>query len=404
VKVPRISSLLTDTKLILYTQIVNAALALVFTLAVARYGVASEFGFCAITIFILSVFLDIIDFGSCSKYSRELASKKISERQYFAIMNRKSLILLAWMPMVLLFVIYANRDIKSGVLFALYPVFWNRQNYLQQYLVTKGFIHSSLGLQLADRLSWLCVLPLVILNFSYIHVYMIPILLGLVLHNVMGTVVVKRNNVALSDFLALRTSRVSDTRHFGMLSVMSDFANMDIAVVARYADSAGAGTYTLSQRFRTPIVMVFQSIVTQLKPMTAAREGSRIKRLFRSELPRLILGVVALLVGAILSRLYADDIFGESYEQIDVILPLGILIGVPSGAVAICSAFLASAGYERRVSNLTTAWVLLMLCALAFFTSKFGVLGAIITMFFLYTALAGVLLLISARVWNKEFR
>ena len=150
--------------------------------------------------------------------------------------------------------------------------------------------------------------------------------------------------------------------------------------------------------------MVFQSIVTQLKPMTAAREGSRIKRLFRSELPLLILGVVALLVGAILSRLYADDIFGESYEQIDVILPLGILIGVPSGAVAICSAFLASAGYERRVSNLTTAWVLLMLCSLALCTSRFGVQGAILTMFFLYTALAGVLLLISARVWNKEFR
>lgn len=403
-KLHRISSFITDTKLILFTQLVNAALALVFTLAVAKYGLASEFGFCAITIFVLSVFLDIVDFGACSMYSRELASRKIGERQYFAVMNRKTLILLVWMPAVVSTIVYANQEIKAGMLFALYPLFWNRQNYLQQYLVTKGFIHSSLGLQLADRLCWLCVLPLVFLDFTYIYVYMIPILAGLVFHNVVGTVVVKQNNVPWSDLLTLRISRVSDTRHFGILSIMSDLANMDIAVVARFADSAGAGTYTLSQRFRTPIVMVFQSIVTQLKPITAAREGSRIRQLFRSELPLLISGIVVLFIGAIFSRIYAEDIFGTSYEQIDVILPIGILIGVPSGAVAIFSAFLASAGHERRVSVLTASWVLLMLCSLALCTSRFGVQGAILTMFFLYTALAGTLLLMSAKVWNMEFR
>ena len=184
---------------------------------------------------------------------------------------------------------------------------------------------------------------------------------------------------------------------------MSDLANMDIAVVARYADSAGAGTYTLSQRFRTPITMVFQSIVTQLKPITAARESSQIRQLFRSEFPLLLSGVALLFIAALISRIYAVDIFGTSYESIEVVLPVGILIGVPSGAVAITSAFLASAGHERRVSILTSSWVFLMLSCLAVFTSMFGVLGAIFTLFALHVALAVIFLFMSANVWKKEF-
>jgi O-antigen/teichoic acid export membrane protein len=149
--------------------------------------------------------------------------------------------------------------------------------------------------------------------------------------------------------------------------------------------------------------MVFQSIVTQLKPLTAARESSQIKQLFRSESPLLLSGVASLFIAALFSRIYADDIFGTSYESIEVVLPVGILIGVPSGIVAITSAFLASAGHERRVSILTTSWVFLMLSCLAAFTFMFGILGAILTMFALNVALAVIFLFMSAKVWKKEF-
>ena len=402
-KFTRISVVFTDTKLILFTQLINAAIALVFTLTMAKYGLAREFGFCVITIFALSVLLDVVDFGACSKYSRELAGKKITNRQYFAVMNRKSLALCMCMPVIIFILLYSNQSISSAVLFSLYPIFWARQNYIQQYLVTKGLMHPSLRLQLADRLCWFFAIPFGLLNFGYNHAYVIPILLGLVLHNVWGTLAVRCDDVSWDEFFTVRSSRVSDTRHFGVLSVMSDLANMDIAVVARYADSAGAGTYTLAQRFRTPITMVFQSIVTQLKPITAARESSQIRQLFRSEFPLLLSGVAALFFAALISRIYAVDIFGTSYESIEVVLPVGILIGVPSGAVAITSAFLAAAGHERRVSILTSSWVFLMLSCLAVFTSMFGVLGAILTLFALQVALAVIFLFMSANVWKKEF-
>lgn len=402
-KFTRISVIFTDTKLILFTQVMNAVIALVFTLTLAKYGLARDFGFCVITIFALSVLLDVVDFGACSKYSRELAGKRISKKQYFAVMNRKSLALCMCIPVIVSSLLYSNQDLSSAVLFSLYPIFWTRQNYIQQYLMTKGLVHPSLRLQLADRLCWFCAIPLVFLSFGYNHVYVIPILFGLALHNIWGTLAVKRDDVSWDDFFTIRSSRVSDTRHFGVLSIMSDLANMDIAVVARYADSAGAGTYTLSQRFRTPITMVFQSIVTQLKPLTAARESSQIKQLFRSESPLLLSGVASLFIAALFSRIYADDIFGTSYESIEVVLPVGILIGVPSGIVAITSAFLASAGHERRVSILTTSWVFLMLSCLAAFTFMFGILGAILTMFALNVALAVIFLFMSAKVWKKEF-
>ena len=402
-KFTRISVVFTDTKLILFTQLINAAIALVFTLTLAKYGLARDFGFCVITILALSVLLDVVDFGACSKYSRELAGKKITNSQYFAVMNRKSLALCMCMPVIVFILLYSNQSISSAVLFSLYPIFWARQNYIQQYLVTKGLIHPSLQLQLADRLCWFCAIPFVLLNLGYNHAYVIPILLGLVLHNIWGTLAVRCDDVSWDEVFTVRSSRVSDTRHFGVLSLMSDLASMDIAVVARYADSAGAGTYTLSQRFRTPITMVFQSIVTQLKPITAARESSQIRQLFRSEFPLLLSGVAALFIAALISRIYAVDIFGTSYERIEVVLPVGILIGVPSGAVAITSAFLASAGHERRVSILTSSWVFLMLSCLAVFTSMFGVLGAIFTLFALHVALAVIFLFMSANVWKKEF-
>ncbi len=399
----RISVVFTDTKLILFTQLINAAIALVFTLSVAKYGFARDFGFCVITIFALSVLLDVVDFGACSKYSRELAGRKITKRQYFAVMNRKSLALCMCVPVIIFILLYTKQNTSSALLFSLYPIFWTRQNYIQQYLVTKGLIHPSLQLQLADRLCWFCAIPFVLLNFDYNHAYVIPILLGLVLHNIWGTLAVRRDDVSWNDLFSVRSSKVSDTRHFGLLSVMSDLANMDMAVVARYADSAGAGTYALSQRFRTPITMVFQSIITQLKPLTAARESYQIRQLFRSEFPLLLSGIAALFIAALIFRIYAVDIFGTSYESIDVVLPVGILIGVPSGAVAIASAFLASAGHERRVSILTSSWVFLMLFCLAVFTSMFGVLGAIFTIFALHVILATIFLSMSAKVWKKEF-
>lgn len=360
-------------------QLIAGFLSLISVSLTAIYVGPKIFGFCSILILIYSVFISVADYGACSWAARELASKKMDVYAYIFVMKSKgrlNLISLLALPFLLLLL---PHELKWSCLLSFYPYFWVRYNYLQQYLICAGRNRESILLVIADRSSWLLILPLMHFNVSRDLAFVIPILFGLVLHAYLGMRLLpksKKSKLSNSNLTALNI--FSKSKHFGMISISSVISNLDGFAVGMTATLESSGSYVLAQRFRNPLTLVFNSIAIRIKPVAALKDRKKIISALKADLYLILTGTVSVLLFSLLAFFYSDNIFGPEYTGIEKILAIGTFSSLPFGFLLIATGLLTSIGNEMYVSRATWFYAASLMFNVVVGVRFLGALGGVV--------------------------
>lgn len=389
-----------DTKRLFVGQIVVGIFGLIGTIFIARYVGPAMFGFCASSILIASVVLDLIDFGSCSWSARELASGGISRYRYIEIMRKqtsKAFLITALTPIFFLF--YPSK-FEPGFLFLFYPALWLRTNYIQQFLIVYEKINQAIFLQLLERFFWLFYIMAGFLGLNEITTFVVPILTGLLAHGFLGTKLISQDGLnANEDFrnVRIKVSHYPRIKNFGIISVISDIGNLDGAVVAKVSSLSESGNYNLALRFRNPLQLSFQVFSTRLRPIAARKNKAEIRNFFKENQNFLAFGVLGIVVLSILAYKGAIFLFGDSFSGLNEVLAAGILCSIPNGIGAVCGSFITSVGLEKFIAKATVYYVFTNLIGIGVSAYFLGSFGAVLS-----SLICGVLL--SLILLKKSFR
>ena len=393
---------LDDTKKLFIGQIAVGLCSLIATVFIARYVGPAMFGFCASSILIASVILDLIDFGSCSWSARELANGGISKRQYLEIMRkqtRKALLITTLAPFLILF---SPSNFEMVFLFLFYPALWLRTNYIQQFLIVHERIKEAISLQLLERLFWLIYIMASVLEVDKITIFVIPILLGLLVHGLLGTKLIMNEKESSGEGFndtENTDNNFSNLKNFGLISVISNIGNLDGAVVATASTLAESGNYNLAVRFRNPIQLSFQVFSARLRPVAARKNKIEIATLFRSNQTFLVYGILGIIVLSAFAYKAATVLFGDSFVGLNLVLSMGLLCSIPNGISVICASFLISAGFEDFIAKASLNYVFASLTGIGIAAYFFGSFGAIF-----FSLMTGILLsMILVKKSLKEF-
>jgi O-antigen/teichoic acid export membrane protein len=370
---------MSETRKIFATQLFTGAISLISMVAMARYLGPGLFGFSAAIVLILSVGIDVVDFGACSWAARELAKGSLVESEYLQIMKikvRTELIFLTLGPVI---ICLNPTGSPYSLLFLVYPYLWIRTNYVQQFLMCNSKIEQAMSLQILERLSWLLIFPFAFLNFNKEISYIAPILTGLFLHGFIGIHFINRTTERNRSNPKLKLSSLyRKSKHFGVTSVLSDSSNLDSPLIASFSTFADSASYSLTQRFRNPLQIFFQSFSTRLRPVSSTRNRSQISNLIYAELKFLTLGVFSIVCLSVLAYLFAPIVFGQEYSQIGLIMSVGTLTAIPIGISSIGTSFLASVGGDKEVAQWTTILTAVLLLGIIFSVINFGSIGAVV--------------------------
>jgi O-antigen/teichoic acid export membrane protein len=369
-------------------QLISSALSLLSTIIMARYCGPQIFALCVVFILIFNFLQAALDFGCCSWASRELAASRLTSVDFLKIRNSKfflSLVFFVTIPMIDSKLLGEN--FFSSILFPLYPILWQQTNYLQQYLITKGKFSYAVSLQILERACWLLVFPISLNGGPKSISFIAPIIIGLFLHVILGEVILRRDlrNVSEDSVLPLPKPLLlfHKSKSFGMISTLSNIANLDSLLVAKFGSLETSAQYSLSVRFRNPLTLIFQAIATQLRPVAATMDKLRIRTVFLETRNLLILGSVAVFMFAVFALIFGNQVFGEEYLEINRVLFFGIISAIPQGLILVCTAFLAGTGNESKVIRIFSLSVPISLFLSWIFSILFGAVGLVIALLFL---------------------
>lgn len=366
----------TDTRKIFTGQIIAGILSLVSVIVVAKYCGPTIFGYSISTILVLSVGLDLVDFGTASWSGRELAGKRIKDKEFIEIMNYKTTQNLVYLPAGFLILFFFPSPDLSLILFGLYPALWVRSNYQQQFLIAKGKVGTAASIQILDRSCWLLVVPLTAVNASPWLAYIFPLIAGLLGLTLCG---IKYQHFSLEFVykkIDILDRHKQSVRHIGLFSIFTDLANLDVPIVAKITTAEIGGTYGLAHRFRAPLLLGFSSFSKKLIQVSATSDVLAISQLFRRESRFLLINYFVLLAGSILAYNFADELFGPKFQDINSLLAIGIIIALPSSISIISSNFLMAIGLEKVVSRIYLGTIPLSLALISLVTIKEGVFAA----------------------------
>lgn len=392
---------MTKTRLIFLGQMIAGLLSLVATIFTARYCGPFIFGFCMLIILLLSVGLDFVDFGACSWSSRELSAGRISANNYLHIMRRKSSHNLIYVFVGPLVYFLFPQSGWAILILGIYPTLWVRTNYIQQFLMVKGQTALALRFQILERLTWLLVLPMQYLQFDKWATYIFPIIIGLVLHNFLGKGVLIGYSRDLSMMPKSFGGLIRKSKHIGINSVITDISNLDTLIVARFASINDSASYGLSQKFRAPLMLGFNSFQTQMRLIAARRDKDSIKSLFKQEKGFLILNYFGLILASFILFLFGTDIFGSKFSNINELLAIGVLATIPLSISVVASSFLVATGFERITSRIFMGTVPFILISVGFSSHFQGVFLSLLVLLLANLVTASILFFLSVRIWKE---
>lgn len=365
----------TKTNKILIGQVISAALSFVAIAILARYCGPSIFGYCTIAILILSVVLDLIDFGGVSWSARELAAGRISTNQYLQVARssfRNINLILILLP---IWLINSPVDGKIVVLLSLYPALWNQTNYIQQFLVVKNEVNFAIKLQVSERITWLTAIPMSLQGCNRYATFVLPILLGLMLHVGIGSLKLKKINAIKAENKIARVTVYKKSFHFGITSIFSDIGNLDTFLIAKFVSLSESGSYALVTRLRNPLTLIFQAISIKQRPVLARKIKHEIHETLIEDSKLYFVGITCILGVALGFLLFANAIFGNQYKNLNLIMFVGIISQIPVGISIVLTNILNSIGAEKFVSITTFIAIPLTLFIVAFMGLEFGIIS-----------------------------
>ena len=146
-----------------------------------------------------------------------------------------------------------------------------------------------------------------------------------------------------------------------------------VAFLAGIADSA---SYLLSQRFRNPLMLVFNSFSVRVRSLAATRDIIALKKTFRQEAYFLAVGCGINLLFGLSVLIKHKEIFGPEFRNLGIVMLLGALTSTWMGVMLICSTVLSGFGFEQSVSKINGVFSLFLFIGVAFGAYLGGSLGA----------------------------
>jgi O-antigen/teichoic acid export membrane protein len=263
-----------------------------------------------------------------------------------------------------------------------YPFLWNGFNYVQQFLVATNQIKKSISFMLLERMSWLTIIPLSALGVEKSFAFSAPLLLGLAIHNFMGSKLLSSHQdskVFYKKYSSVGLFR--ESKNFGFISISGNMTNLDGIIVASVGSLTESANYVLAQRFRNPLTLVFSAFATRVKPIAAKRDFGLVKDAVKDDAKFLTFGFLANVIISILAYFYSEMVLGASFKGINLLMFFGTLTAIPVGILLILTNILSYFGAEKFVARGTVAYVVLLLSMIGIFTHFYGSLGAVISVF-----------------------
>lgn len=373
-----------DSKLILFGQVASGLMSFVSVTLTAKYVGAEVFGFCSVVVLLLIVGMALADFGACAWVGRELASKSISIATYRHVMKSKTQINLIFLPLAPGIFFFAPENFRLTSILVIYPVLWNRFNFVQQFLIATNKIKESVCLIILERSCWLLIIPLSLLKIEKTLAYSIPILFGLFLQGIFGNrLLSSQESNEIPDRKLNQLKLFQQSRYFGVTSLSGVISNLDALLVATVSSFTESANYILAQRFRNPLTIGFSSVATRIRPIAAKRNLQLIRRAFREDANLLKLSFLINILFSILLFFNSEFFLGTSFKGIGLILFFGSLTAIPLGVVSLSTSILNGIGYERYVSRANNIYLGFMLLGVGITAHYFGSFGAAIYVFLL---------------------
>jgi O-antigen/teichoic acid export membrane protein len=380
---------ISDARLIVLGQVAAGIFSLISVTFCAKYLGPEAFGFCSVLLIILNIGMGIFDFGACSWAARELASKSISVATFRFIMNSKTRINFIFLALAPILYFFAPYEYRFSYILVLYPILWNRFNFVQQYLLVSNKIEKSIFLVMLERFIWLLVIPFSILKLDPMLVYSLPILIGQFVHNLIGTSLLKTDHY--SSLSLQKYSQITifkHSKHFGLITMSGVFSTFDSILVASVTSLTESANYIFSQRFRNPLAIIFTSVAHRMKVIASTRNANHIQVAFRADANLLVLGLLLSIFFSISLLYYSEKILGASFEGIGLIMFFGSLTSVPFGITVLSTNLLSAIGKEKFVSSSSAIYTFVMLLSVILAASFYGSLGATIDVFLIVSIYA----------------
>lgn len=378
------------SRIVFFGQVIAGATSLVSITVIANSIGAAAFSYCSTFLMIMIFMMSVIDFGSCAWASRELAANRISQEDYFNVMELKwkhHITLLFLLP-VTFFVV--REGLEFSLLLFLYPALWNRYNFIQQHLIAKNYIKISTALLVLERICWLLAVPLVQLNVRPDLSFCIPILCGLLLHNVLGLKIIRPAKKIRLRKRITNLELVNKSKYLGVTSLSGSVSNLDGVVLVACSSLTDSSSYILAQRFRNPLTLVFTAVSTRLKPVAATQDHKFLRATLREEMWFIFLGIVGAVILATFLLFYSSLIIDDSFEKVAITLFIGTLVSIPLGFVLLTSGLLNLLGEEKYVSKANLLYSLIMLLGIGISGYNFGGEGAALTLLFILLVYASL--------------
>jgi O-antigen/teichoic acid export membrane protein len=367
------------SKIILFGQVIAGLMSFLAIAITANYVGAKTFAFCSICILVLNIAITLIDFGACSWASREYAAQNISMGTFKNIMWSKTKLNLLFLIFIPACFLEPMQEHRFAFLLLLYPVLWNRSNYIQQFLLARNLVSKSVLLVVIDRTCWLLIVPISVLNLDKTLAFTLPIIVGLSFQSIIFKIILDREKLVEGEVVYFKQLVLFGlSRHFGAISTTGVISNFDGVLVATFSSVADSANFLLAQRFRNPLTIVFSSIAMRLRPIAARRNVTSIKNALRSDAKLMLLGILSTVGIAFFLFEYSERFLGQEFKDSGVILFFGVMASIPMGILLLTSSLLSSMGAEKIVAKVNSSYSLLILLGVTFGTFVNGSLGAVI--------------------------
>lgn len=363
--------------MIFVSQVIAGVISLGSVILTARSIGPEVFGFCTIAISLHILFMSFSDFGACSWAARELASNAISIHDYFNVMKAKAK--LTSFPILLspiAFILLPNEYAWVTSL-CVYPLLWNNFNFIQQFLIAKNYFYQAAKLMIVERLFWLLIVPFSAMHLDKVLRFTLPILIGLFVHALMGNLFLRSKGYVSATHRSRGQVHIfRESRHFGLTSLFGVVNSLDGFVVAFLAGIADSASYLLSQRFRNPLMLVFNSFSVRVRSLAATKDIIKLKKTFRQEAYFLAVGCGINLLFGLTVFIYHEEIFGPEFKNLGIVMLLGALTSTWMGLMLICSTVLSGLGFEQSVSKINGFFSLILFIGVVFGAYLDGSVGA----------------------------
>jgi O-antigen/teichoic acid export membrane protein len=225
----------------------------------------------------------------------------------------------------------------------------------------------------------MAIIPLQMINADKILSFCLPLVTGLILHNFLANKVLKGDSDPSTLQSKLNHMQIwKSSVQFGSISITSAFGNLDGLLVAIVSSASNSGSYILSQRFRNPLTIVFNSVSMRVRTIAAKGDFVQIRRALREDFTLLRLGAIINILVSIFLFMHANEIFGANFSDINIVVCLGTLSSIPLGVILIANTILSSIGDEVLVSRLSLIFLGLLFISVTVFSISSGAVGAVI--------------------------